>query len=294
MSTNLHPMNPNPDIVHIEYTNREDGYSDDLDNKIYLLKNVNIYADPGLSTVLRIEPKGTMIAFDREVIRGGKRLLRIIEQNGSYTYTPKDLNAVRICTQCMVKESRTLEFVMIPHDEFDQCYLPLPLSTKVIEDGHEAEFETNIRREGDFSIYTVKDSFIDDKDNFISTLSFLSLKTNGKDYKIGRLEDYSKFYISSYTGSGKPSKILTAEGTEGIFFSPRNIYTLIGTPLDKFIDTLSLVIAVLIIIALVVVILAVSGWIVYIGLIMIPVGFFISLIITAPLRWIIKYVYKFL
>lgn len=293
MSTNLHNQELSQNIVHIEYTDREDGYSDDLDNKIHLLKNVNVYADTQLMTVLRTEKKGSMIRFDREVIRGGKSLLRIVESNGSFAYIKKDPNATQICVQCMVKENRALDFVLISHEEFDHRYLPLPLESKVITDGHEHEFETNIRQEGDYSMFTVKDSFLDSNDNFISTLSFLTLKTESANFKIGRLEDFSKFYITSSLGRKKPKKILTAEGTEGIFFSPDNIYVTISTPLEKFINTLTTTLTILIILALIIFILAISGWIVFVGLIMVPVGLILSFLITAPLHFLIKYAYKF-
>lgn len=281
------------EIVIMDYENRSSAFSNELDNKANLLADVNVYKNSSLDSeeIIRIEKKGALISFHREVVRKGKNMLIVKEPDGETAYIKYDPNHIEICQQCQVKEDSLLDFILISHNDFDQVYVEKKVDIRKID--NDQEFESIITKHLTKTNITIKDYYKDDKGYFVSALNSITLNSIEDNFKIGRLDDFSKFYITKSLGNNQPKKIKTAEGIEGIVISNENLYKEINNSLIKITSIFTTIITFILLLGTIFTILAMTGWFILVGIIMIPIAALIANLITMPMYLILKFIIKF-
>jgi len=109
------------------------------------------------------------------------------------------------------------------------------------------------------------------------------------------LQEQEEFYIiDKKIKKDKPKFIKTSKGEDGIIIGPEENYKIINPLWQNLITGFAFLIGFGTAIAMIILILVNSGWLVFIGILFILVGYVISLIIAVPLILLGDFIRKIL
>lgn len=254
-----------------------------LDNRFLTTKEIQLYDDTELFDEVRKVPAGTLLPYDRKLIRHNRRIAQAIEENGMYSYFQYS-GATRQCEHCVVGE-RGLDVLDIHPDRLTGA--DITIAKKQFRDADRKLEKSEMITENGYTHLMLTDR-ADDKD----TILHVTIRGNVF-YDLRHLPRGTEFYILTDTNFSKAKSIVFADGTQAVLFHKEGMYKVVEDASAKFYKVISVLVAFTIFFGGIFVIAANTGYIVIIGIIMIPVTIFLTAILVAPVIWTIDFTKRF-
>jgi hypothetical protein len=254
-----------------------------LDNRFLTTKEIELYDDTELFDSVRKVPAGTLLPYDRKLIRHNRRIAQAIEQNGNYSYFQYS-GLTRSCDHCVVGENG-LDVLDIHPDRLTGA--EITVTKKQFIDSDKTLEKSEMVTEAGFTHLMLKDKN-DDKDSILH----VTIRGNVF-YDLKRLAPGTEFFILSDTSFLKAKSIVFADGTQAVLFHKEGMYKTVEDGFAKFYKAIAIVVGLTILFGGIFLIAAETGYIVMIGIVMIPVTFILTSILVAPIIWTIEFLKRF-
>jgi len=241
--------------------------------------------------IIRTEPKDQLIHFQRQVIRHGDELFQLLEPNGEKVYIRYHERKTSICEQAVV-DKNPLDILLMSHQDFD---LFTDKNAKIKSDRIKKEYGDHIHSQvktvNRKTIVRIKDVYSTDGQK-VTMMNNYTFNAIVPDIKIGRLDTGTTFYITAPTIDSRGRKVKLLDGTEGVLLSRGEAYKTIETKLEAFVSTLSKILFFAIIVIGIGAILLQTGYLVFIGIVLIPLAFIIMIFFSLPLYFILSQIIR--
>jgi len=263
------------------------------DYRLLTKEEVNVYKTSRTRSqdVIRAEPKDQLIQFHRQVIRHGDELFQLLEPNGEKSYIRYHERKTSICEQAVV-DKNPLDILLMSHQDFD---LFTDKNTKIKSDRIKKEYgdhlHSQVKTVNRKTIARIKDVYSTDGQK-VTMMNNYTFNGIVPDIKIGRLESGTSFYITAPTIDSRGRKIKLVDGTEGVLLSRSEAYKTVETKLEAFVSTLSKILFVVIILMGIGAVLLQTGYLVIIGILIIPLAFIIMIFFSLPLYFILSQIVR--
>jgi hypothetical protein len=254
-----------------------------IDNRFLTTKDIQLYDDTELFDEVRKIPAGTLLPYDRKLIRHNRRIAQAIEENGLYSYFQYS-GATRSCEHCLVGEGG-LDVLDIHPDRLTGA--DITVAKKQFVDLDKKLERSEMVTEAGFTHLMLKDK-TDDKD----TVLHVTIRGNVF-YDLKHLEPGTEFFILSDTSFSKSKSIVLKDGSQAVLFHKEGMYKTVEDGFAKFYKVIAFLVGMTIFLGGIIGIAAATGYIVIVGIIMIPVTFILTTIVVAPVIWIIDFLKRF-
>jgi hypothetical protein len=261
----------------------ENGETLAIDNRFFTTKEVEIFDDTELFLPLRKIPAGTLLPYDRKVIRHNRRIAQAIEQNGNYSYFSYS-GSTRSCEHCVVGEEG-LDVLNVHPDRLTGA--DITVQKKAFTESGKTLEKSEIITDGGFTHLMLKDKS-EKKEAFLHVTIKGSIY-----YDLIHLEPGTEFFILSDTSASKGKSIILFDGSQAVLFHKEGMYKTVEEGWAKAYKALAIIVGLAILFGGIFGIAASTGYIVVIGIIMIPVTFILTAIVVAPIVWTIELIRRF-
>jgi hypothetical protein len=185
-----------------------------------------------------------------------------------------------------------IDVLLMSHEAFETYKLTNTIrrNNSTSSQGKEPNSFVKIKKEGVFAM--TKDRFkIEGREAVVmNNVGFLP-RASGR-IKLVRLTQGVNFYITHPVKKDEAIKIIMDDEREAILLSTSELYSEVNTPFERFLGNFIFGIFLLLVVGTMVYIYADSGWFVFIGIIFIPIGLFLSYVIGMPLAMLIHQITK--
>lgn len=210
--------------------------------RLYTQGKANVYntSDLKQNQIVRTEPQGKLIPYNREVIRNRINMFKV---KSSGEYMEKGEGKAVKCSLCKVSGA-FVDILLMSHDDFEAYVVDKRVVNQVMKGRQARDIESTVIKTPAFTSVQTKDQHHKDGKTLV-VMNTLKFKPNDVDIKIGRLYTNDKFFIADSATERKARKIVTADGTEGILLSRENSFEIVPTPLKKTVNVIVRIITVL-------------------------------------------------
>jgi len=240
--------------------------------------------------LIRTEPANKLIPFYRNVIRKEQEFILLKEPNGDKSYIRYDEKNVFICALAVSNEN-PLDILLMSHKDFEESIGSTKINRTSIKDSLAPYVQSLVGTMKGVSSAKIKDVFKKGEQE-VAIMNLLLFNRVVPDLKIGQLAANSVFYIIEEKGDLDARKIKLPNGTEAILLSKFEAFTIVETKLEEFVSLLSKILFVALILIGMGIVLVETGWLVFIGILMIPLAIIIIVFFTLPLYFILSQIIK--
>ena len=255
--------------------------------KALALTEITVNLDRLLKREVRRIAAGELIAFDREIVWAGKRMLQIITGSKELNYIVYDKRKLRICNEYVVI-SDVLDLIVMDHARFTDYYRSIVIGSKQLSEHAIPMVASSMIEGGNRFGLQIKDVY-SKNGKVAAQLNTVELEPAAKPLvQIGRLRRWARFYSVEPRKSRDPWRVFTEGGTPGIIISRESMWQRTTDEIDTTVNNVVFAIAALIAV-IVMVICYLGGYLVVGGALLFIPFIIIYLIIGLPLAWLLRY-----
>ncbi|ABG59615.1 hypothetical protein [Cytophaga hutchinsonii] len=256
-----------------------------LDKRFYTNQEIKIYDSVNLIRVIRTVPKGTLLAYERLVIRKGQPLARRIEANGDYSYFSYK-GCTTECSQCVVLEGG-LDVLDI--EPANLTGIKIKVEKKAFVDKN-AKLESGQVHIQNGQTVLLLNQEVHEKNKIVS----VTIHDTYQRYTLMHLQPNTLFYSFKENFLAKGTTIILLDGRRKVLFHEDGLFKEILDGWAKFQIRIMTLLALLILGFGIWTIAAKTGYLVIVGFVMIPVAFGLAYLLTFPILFLIRYLIRYL
>lgn len=210
--------------------------------RLYTYADIRLYADTDLSKVIRIIPKGSVVTYQRELIRKGRELILIMDKDKNKQYILNDFKYLTLCNQLKLKRDHR-DVLLMDFEDYNKYRLSLKVRRRETE-WYDARSitEGEIKKE-ETGIFVSTVCVTEKGGKKVLQTNKLGFNTElGDKIKMARLSAGSNFYTIGEEKKGEANKIVLDDGRSGIMLSSLDSLEIIDPPLESFVRSIGMII----------------------------------------------------
>jgi hypothetical protein len=254
----------------------------DIDRRFFTTEDIQVFDSPELFRERYTIPKNTLVKYRRIVVRNETEMALIIEPDGDYSYFLFD--KCKECIQCVVKEEG-LDILNFNPQNLKE--IKVRFQQKEYKDLSQRLTKSEIIKDEANTHLLLRDK-IKDK----HTIVHVTINDLTQNYEMKLLRPNTKFYWIKNYFTNKGNVIAFPDGQLALMYNNEGLFDVIEEPVDRLFFVLLIALAILFFVIGIIYIAIETGYIVVVGIIMVPAAIIASAIIVLPIKWAIKSILK--
>jgi hypothetical protein len=259
--------------------------------KFYTRTDILTFHDSKITSLAKKIPQGTLVNYDREIYRNGLYLIRMKDENNTFSYTPKLDESLFLCTIYQVKNDHTTVLIT-DFKEFTKSNFNLSKRKNKMYNSNLEGYPSSITKKGNGTYVNIYNC-IEEKGKKIlhnHRIDFTSDMTH--QLRLGTFSEDSIFYAIESENKNGINRIKLPDGKDAILFSNFENFK----EINPFWQTLLFGSIALLAFAVVLIpslwFATKTGWFIFIAFVFVPVAIFFTTVLGAPLFLLIEEIKK--